>query len=279
MLKVQSNKLLQPFVKWAGGKRQLLPDIRIYIPTKFNTYFEPFLGGAAVLFNLQPAKAVVNDMNSELINVYRVIKFNYLELIEELKTFENSEEFFYSVREWDRKEDYKNFSSIKKAARIIYLNKTCYNGLFRVNSQGQFNAPFGNYKNPNIINEFTVKAVHNYLNENEIAFYDGDFEDVLQLAAKNDFVYMDPPYDPISDVSSFTGYTFNGFGPIEQYRLQKACDSLNDKGVKFLLSNSSTDLIKDLYKKYKIEIVQANRSINSIADRRGKIDELLIRNY
>lgn len=277
---VNKNKLVRPFVKWAGGKRQILPEILQSIPHKFNKYFEPFVGGGALFFELQPKEAVINDLNSELINLYKVIKNNPKELIDELKLYQNTSDYFYKIRELDRNPNFDKLSEIKKASRILYLNKTCYNGLFRVNSQGQFNVPFGNYKQPNIINDIVIMAVSNYLNSANLLMLSGDFEESLKKAKKNDFVYLDPPYDPVSEISSFTGYTLNGFGKDEQKRLKNVCDRLNEKGVKFLLSNSYTDFINELYKKeYNINIISASRSINSIGDKRGKISEVLIRNY
>jgi DNA adenine methylase len=277
---VYKNKLVRPFVKWAGGKRQILPEILQSIPHKFNKYFEPFVGGGALFFELQPKEAVINDLNSELINLYKVIKNNPKELIDELKLYQNTSDYFYKIRELDRNPNFDKLSEIKKASRILYLNKTCYNGLFRVNSQGQFNVPFGNYKQPNIINDIVIMAVSNYLNSANLLMLSGDFEESLKKAKKNDFVYLDPPYDPVSEISSFTGYTLNGFGKDEQKRLKNVCDRLNEKGVKFLLSNSYTDFINELYKKeYNINIISASRSINSIGDKRGKISEVLIRNY
>ena len=279
---MKRNPLVAPVLKWAGGKRQLLKDIKKHIPEKFSTYYEPFLGGGAVLFELQPSKAVVNDINEELMNVYLVIRDHNEELIEELKKHErkNSEEYYYEIRELDRdKRKYEQLSNIEKAARIIYLNKTCYNGLFRVNSQGQFNVPYGRYKNPDIVNEVTLRAVSNYFNKAKITFKWGDFEEAVKGAREGSFVYFDPPYDPVSDTSSFTGYDINGFDKEEQLRLKELCDKLNKKGVKFLLSNSATDFILDLYKDYNITIVQANRAINSKADKRGKVDEVLVKNY
>lgn len=279
---MKRNLPVAPVLKWAGGKRQLLKDIKKHIPEKFSTYYEPFLGGGAVLFELQPSKAVVNDINEELMNVYLVIRDHIEELIEELKKHErkNSEEYYYEIRELDRdKRKYEQLSNIEKAARIIYLNKTCYNGLFRVNSQGQFNVPYGRYKNPDIVNEVTLRAVSNYFNKAKITFKCGDFEEAVKGAREDSFVYFDPPYDPVSDTSSFTGYDINGFDKEEQLRLKELCDKLNKKGVKFLLSNSATDFILDLYKDYNITIVQANRVINSKADKRGKVDEVLVKNY
>jgi len=276
------NKLVTPVVKWVGGKRQIINEIVKYVP-KYSTYYEPFLGGGAVLFELQPKTAVVNDINSELISLYEVIKNNVDELIESLREHErkNGEAYFYRIREQDRdKEHYNLLTPIQRASRLIYLNKTCYNGLFRVNKAGQFNTPFGNYKNPNIVNEYTLKAVSSYFNKAQITFACKDFDEVLKGARKGAFVYLDPPYDPVSDTASFTGYDKGGFDQSEQIRLKNTCDKLNEKGIKFLLSNSATDFIKGLYKdKYIIKTIQAKRAINSKADKRGEIDEVLVMNF
>jgi DNA adenine methylase len=277
---MKKNPLVAPVVKWVGGKRQLLQDISNHIPDKFFTYYEPFLGGGAVLFHLQPNRAVVNDINEELINIYTVIRDNLEELIEDLKRHKNEADYFYEIRELDRdKKTYSQLSNIEKASRIIYLNKTCYNGLFRVNQQGEYNAPFGRYKNPNIVNETTLRAVSNYFNRVKITFKCGDFEEAVKGIRKGSFVYFDPPYDPVSDSANFTGYNKGGFDREEQTRLKELCDKLDTKGVKFLLSNSATEFILDLYKDYNITIVQANRAINSKGDKRGKVDEVLVKNY
>jgi len=277
---VKNDELVMPVVKWVGGKRQLLTEIDKYIPSHFSTYYEPFLGGGAVFFYLQPQKAVVNDINEELINLYQVIKDNVEELIEDLKKHKNEPDYFYSIRELDRDiEVYEKLTPVERASRIHYLNKTCYNGLFRVNSQGQFNVPFGRYKKPNIVNETTLRAVSNYFNSAKITFKCCDFEEALKGARKGSFVYFDPPYDPISDTSSFTGYDKGGFDRQEQKRLKKLCDKLDDRGIKFLLSNSETDFILDLYRDYNIETVQAKRSINSKGNKRGEVNEVLVMNY
>lgn len=277
---MKKNKLVSPFLKWVGGKRQLISEISKYIPKHINTYYEPFLGGGAILFHLQPEKAVVNDINTELINVYNTIKDDVDDLINDLHRHKNNDDYFYSIRNLDRNKDqYSNLTNIEKASRLIYLNKTCYNGLFRVNRAGEFNTPFGNYKNPNIINEITLRAVSDYLNNSNIKFLNLDFADAVKDAEKGDFVYFDPPYDPISSSSSFTGYDKGGFNKNEQIELKTLCDNLNKKGVKFLLSNSSTPFILDLYKDYKIEFIKATRMINSKANLRGEIDEVLVRNY
>ncbi|WP_031517574.1 DNA adenine methylase [Desulfofalx alkaliphila] len=277
---MKKNLLVAPVLKWVGGKRQLLQYISKHIPDKVSTYYEPFLGGGAVLFHLQPNKAVVNDINEELINVYIVIRDHLEELIKDLQKHKNEADYFYKIRELDRdKKKYSQLSNIEKASRIIYLNKTCYNGLFRVNQQGEFNTPFGRYKNPNIVNETTLRAVSNYFNKTKITFKCGDFEEAVKGIRKGSFVYFDPPYDPVSVSANFTGYDKGGFNREEQIRLKKLCDKLDARGVKFLLSNSATEFILDLYKDYNIAIVQANRAINSIGDKRGKVDEVLVKNY
>lgn len=279
MTMMKKNKLVKPFVKWAGGKRQLMPQIEAFFPQEFATYYEPFVGGGAVLFHLQPEHCVVNDVNGEIINVYRAVKNDVKKLIQTLKTYKNESEYYYKVRGLDRIPAYAKMTDTERAARVIYLNKTCFNGLFRVNRQGQFNVPFGKYKKPNIVNEETLLAVSEFLQQSDCQLLSTDFAKAIAKAGQNDFVYFDPPYDPISSSSSFTGYTLNGFDRAQQERLKETCDKLNKKGAKFLLSNSATDFIKALYQDYTIEIVRAGRNINSVGSKRGKIDEVLIRNY
>lgn len=277
---MKKNPLVAPVLKWVGGKRQLLQDIKKHIPGKYSTYYEPFLGGGAVLFDLQPAKAVINDINEELINVYTVIRDHVDELINDLKKYKNEAKCFYDIRALDRdKEKYNQLTNIEKASRILYLNKTCYNGLFRVNQQGEFNTPFGRYKNPNIVNETILRAVSNYFNKAKVTFKCGDFEEAVKGIRKGSFVYFDPPYDPVSNSANFTGYDKGGFSRDEQIRLKKLCDKLNDRGVKFLLSNSATGFILELYKDFDIEIIQAKRAVNSRGDKRGEVNEVLVKNY
>ena len=274
------NKLVAPVVKWVGGKRQLLSEIEPLFPKRYTTYCEPLVGGGAVLFSKQPRHAVVNDLNKDLITTYLVIRDDVRTLIELLKQYENTADYFYKVRDLDRdKEQYSQLSSVEKAARLLYLNKTCYNGLFRVNSSGEFNSPFGNYKNPNIVNEPVLLAVNKYFCNNDIAFYSEDFASTLKRIKRGAFVYLDPPYDPVSDTSSFTGYNKGGFDRKEQIRLKNCCDELSANGIKFMLSNSSTDFIKELYNNYNITTVNANRAINSNGQKRGKVEEVIIRNY
>ena len=273
------NKLVSPFLKWVGGKRQIMPAIEQHLPKGIKSYIEPFIGGGAVLFHLQPKNAIINDFNSELVNVYNVIKDDIENLIVDLQKHKNESEYFYKIRALDRTEAFENLSDVERASRIIYLNKTCYNGLYRVNNSGKFNSPFGKYKNPNIVNEPTLRAVNSYLNSNNVRIENTDYETILKEADKNSFVYLDPPYHPVSDSSNFTGYIQGGWGESEQVRLKEACDRLDKNGIKFLQSNSCVDFIKELYTDYQIHIIKANRAINSDGDKRGEVEEVLIKNY
>ena len=277
----KNNKLAAPFLKWVGGKRQLIPLIVKHLPKNIKDlkYSEPFIGGGAVFFHLQPQNAIVNDSNKELINVYNVIKNHLNELIQDLKKHENNADYFYHIRGLDRKDNFQKLTDIERASRIIYLNKTCYNGLYRVNSAGEFNAPFGRYKNPNIVNEPTLKAVNKFLNANNIIIRNDDYASTIDEINEKTFVYLDPPYFPISEKSNFTGYVQGGWDMYDQIRLREFCDQLNERGVKFLLSNSAAPFIRDQYKKYSITTVKANRTINSDGANRGEINEFLIRNY
>lgn len=280
---MKKNVLVKPVLKWVGGKRQLLDQILPLIQKDYSVYVEPFIGGAAVFFELLPKKAIINDYNSELINVYQTIKKYPEDLINELEIhkIKNNEEYFYSVRALDRTEAFINFSDVKKAARIIYLNKTCYNGLYRVNMAGQFNAPFGKYKNPSIVNAPIIRAISKYLNDNDIEICTGDYRNVLNTLEKGAFVYLDPPYMPVSSSSSFTGYTDGGFDFEQQVQLRDECLELHRKGIKFLQSNSYCQEILELYSNsevFKIIEVKAKRTINSDANKRGEISEVLIYN-
>jgi len=277
---MKKNRLLAPVLKWVGGKRQLLNTLTPLLPDRITAYCEPFVGGGALLFAIQPETAWLNDINDELVRVYAVIKSDVEALIAALQEFKNNAADFYAVRDWDRdKEKYAFRSDIEKAARILYLNKTCYNGLFRVNSAGEFNSPFGNYRNPNIVNAPTLRAMSLYLNEAKVYLTSLDYAEVLRALPKGTFVYLDPPYDPVSDTSSFTGYAKGGFSRDEQIRLRACCDDLNRRGLKFMLSNSATDFIKEQYAAYHITIVRAKRAVNADAAKRGEIDEVVVRNY
>ena len=267
-------------MKWVGGKRQLLERLMPLFPETYTSYCEPFIGGGAVLFALQPQKAIVNDINSELIGVYRAIKDDVEALIKRLAQFENTKECFYEVRGWDRNaEFYNQLTDIDKAARVIFLNKTCYNGLYRVNSAGEFNTPFGRYKNPNIVNENTLRAVNEYFNMADVTILNTSYSEAVQGLPKNSFVYLDPPYDPISVTASFTGYNAGGFSRADQIALRDCCRQLDAAGIKFMLSNSATEFIQDIYSEFNITIVPAKRAINSVGSKRGCVDEVVVRNY
>jgi DNA adenine methylase len=267
----------KPFIKWVGGKTQLLPELAARIPPKIETYFEPFLGGGALFFYLLPTNSILADLNQELTNLYNVIKQQVDELIEDLQQHIYSKEYYYRIRNVDRIETYESWSAVQKASRLIYLNKTCFNGLYRVNSKGHFNTPMGKYKNPKIIDNRNLRACSRALQKAQILT--GSFLDIEDKIAKNDFVYFDPPYAPLNATSNFTTYTQEGFDATMQLNLLALCDRLNAKGIRFMVSNSNAPLILDLYQNYKIEFIYAARAINSKGDRRGKIPEVIVTNY
>jgi DNA adenine methylase len=281
----KNNQLIKPYLKWAGGKRQLLADIKKYLPKGISnyTYYEPFIGAGALFFELQPKKAVINDFNEQLILTYNVIKENVEELIILLKNYKkkNVEEYYYKIRNMDRDlMKFNTLSKIEKAARLIFLNKTCFNGLYRVNSQGLFNVPYGKYKNPAICEEIVLRQISNYLNSNEISIINSDFEQAVSTASKKSFIYFDPPYHS-PDKTNFTGYQANGFNDDEQERLRNVMIKMSNRGVKCLLSNSDTDFIRELYDHdlFGIISVQAKRAINSDSAGRGAVNEVLIKNW
>lgn len=273
----QLKNEIYPIVKWVGGKRQLMFELIKNMPKSYNRYFEPFVGGGALFFELQPENAYISDMNEELINLYSVVRDNVYELIEDLGKHEVSKEYFLEIRNIDRTEQYAKLSSIERASRFIYLNRTCFNGMYRVNSKGEFNVPFGHYKNPRIIDENNLLNCSKLLNKTEIKCT--DFSEILTKVQKDDFVYFDPPYVPLNETSSFTSYTKDGFDIDMQFKLRDVCDELDSMGVKFMLSNSDTKLVNELYANYEIKKVFASRQINANADGRGKITEVLVRNY
>ncbi len=269
---------IRPVVKWAGGKRQIIDELLKRVPRGYNRYFEPFVGGGALLFKLLPEDAVINDYNKELMNMYEVIRDNVDALIKDLKKHRNTKEYYYKIRNIDREPQlYKKMSPVERASRFIYLNRTCYNGLYRVNSRGEFNVPFGNYKNPVWLDEENLKLMSHYLQR--ISILNGDFEIIKGLVSEGDFVYFDPPYVPLSETASFTSYTNKGFTLEDQKRLKLLCDYLDSIGAKFMLSNSYTEFTLRLYKRYHVEIVRARRAINSNGKKRGEINEIIVRNY
>ena len=270
---------MKTILKWAGGKKQLLSEIDARLPEKFNKYLEPFCGGGSVFIHLNQKDCIINDINTCLINVYKIIKTNPDALIEGLKKCENTDKYFYNIRNIDRdKKEFEKLSDVEKAVRFVYLNRVCFNGLYRENSKGQFNTPFGKYKNPVICDEENIKLLNIFFNDNNITFLNKNYSDVIKLGETNDFIYLDPPYDILTN-SSFTKYNKNDFTRTDQENLKKELDKANEKGVLWMLSNSDTDFIKNLYKDYNIDIVKANRSINSDGNNRGKVNEVIIRNY
>lgn len=273
----------KPFVKWAGGKRQLISSLEKHLPKKFNTYFEPFLGGGALLFHLlnqNPAlKCNVSDLNSDLILAYITIRDKVEHLIESLekhsdKYFSDQRSYYYSVRESGPK------NQVEKVSRLLFLNKTCFNGLYRVNSKGRFNVPLGRYTNPSIVNKENLLAVSKILQSKNIAIKCQDFAAILDGAKKDDLVYFDPPYQPVSKTANFTSYTKCEFTYDDLQRLATLCQKLDKKDCKVLLSNSNTKEVRKLFSsKWKIVEISANRAINSNSKKRTGHSELLIKNY
>lgn len=277
------NLDVHPFVKWAGGKTQLLEVIESHLPETFNRYFEPFVGGGALLFKLQPKAFSINDSNEELICVYKCFENNELfELLknELLKHEENhSEEYYYKVREMDKLEGFSSLPIYVRAGRMIYLNKACFNGLYRVNSKGFFNVPSGKKKAVNCFDKKTFDNLNLFFKNRKPAITNIDFEEAVKNAKAGDFVYFDPPYDTWEEKNSFTSYDKNVFGKEEQVRLAKVFKELSDKGVYVMLSNHNTKFINELYKGFHITVVPAKRMINSKADGRGEVEEVIITNY
>ena len=276
--------IYQPFIKWVGGKRGLLSQIIPLLPSEFNHYFEPFIGGGALFFELysqgmlKNKKVYLSDINAELVNTYTVVKNNPTELIKNLLSFQSkhNKDFYYEMRELDRQSDFHALSVVEKATRFIYLNKTCFNGLYRVNKKGFFNTPMGDYKNPKIADLDTIMNASEALQDANIT--DQSFGEVVHFASCSDLVYFDPPYYPLNTTSSFTAYNENDFLDEKQKELFTVFEILH-KGECFVVhSNSDTEFIRNLYQKYEINLVQANRSINSKASSRGKINEVVIRN-
>lgn len=293
------NERCRPFLKWAGGKTQLIPEILNWLPPGFehaHTYVEPFAGSGALLFNIlrqfpHIKKAIINDFNEDLVNTYNTIKHSVNELISELFKLEkefrqlNSHElqrgFFMNIRSAFNS---RQSNLVRQSAYLIFLNKTCFNGLYRVNSNNYFNVPFGRYKNPLICDSGNLLKVSNALQRVEIL--NGDYSNTLSFANDGCFFYLDPPYKPISATASFNSYGSTGFNDEQQVRLKKFCDNLDTKGAKWLLSNSDlknidpeNSFFDELYSGYHIRRVKAKRSINSVGKSRGEINELLISNY
>ena len=274
----------KPFVKWAGGKRQLIPILNENLPKTMGTYYEPFLGGGALLFHIlserNGQKCGISDLNSDLVLTYTTIRDKPNELIHSLKNHsknyqKDSKSYYYAIRESNPR------SAVEKTSRLLFLNRTCFNGLYRVNSKGKFNVPLGKYTNPNIVNEENIRSVSHVLQSRKVSIKCRDFESVLDDAKKGDLVYFDPPYQPVSDTANFTSYTHKSFTITDLKRLANLCLDLDSKGCKVLLSNSDSQEVADMFtdKQWKIKKIEANRSINSNSKKRTGHFELLIKNY
>ena len=272
---------LQPFTKWTGGKRQLLEELRSYMPETYGRYFEPFVGGGALFFDLAPEQAVINDFNEELINAYRQIKNNPAELINLLIKHKenNSKDYYLALRSADRDGRISRMTGVERAARILYMLRVDFNGLYRVNSKNQFNVPYGRYKNPKIVDVDLLYQISEYLNENDVEILQTDFAEAVKDAQTGDFVYFDPPYIPLNETSSFTSYTHEGFSYEEQVRLRDTFKELTERGVYAMLSNSSSPLVEELYKDFNIYFVEAQRTNGAKSSSRGKISEIIVTNY
>lgn len=275
---------VKPFLKWAGGKTQLLDQFSPLFPKTFNDYYEPFVGSAAVFFflfmqrvdgKLNYRYAYLSDINDELINTYMVVRNDLSPLIDLLRIHRQShnKDYYYHIRSLIP----DNLSVVERAARFIYLNKTCFNGLYRVNRSGQFNVPMGSYKNPQIFNERELGSVSIVLNS--VSLSKSPYTDVLNHAKEGDFIYFDPPYYPLSKTSNFTSYSIDSFSEADQIELRDTFVKLDQLGCKVMLSNSWADFILDLYKGFNIIEVKAKRKINSDPEKRGKISELVVLNY
>jgi len=275
-------KNIPKFVKWAGGKGQLLEQFKPLFPKKIERYLEPFVGSGAVFFyiiqNYKPKEIIISDINEELINAYKIIKTDVERLIVELKQHKEyhnakGKSYYLAIRATNP----KDLPQLEMAARFIYLNKTCFNGLYRVNSKGGFNVPMGSYKNPDIVQEEKLRIVSKLLKN--VTIKKMSFEKVLNFAKKGDFIYFDPPYQPLENKKSFTTYTKDAFLEKEQKLLEEVFNKLDKKGCSVMLSNSDTKFIKDLYSEYNINFVQATRMINCNGDKRGKVNEVVVTNY
>ena len=275
MIKIQVNP--KPFLKWVGGKRQLLDSLNQRLPNMIARYHEPFLGGGALFFDLAACgkikKAFLSDVNAELINAYAVVRDHVEALIFGLQNKTYSEKEFYRIRALKPAE----LTAIERAARLIYLNKTCYNGLYRVNSRGEYNVPYGRYKNPKICDAENLRACSNALKFADLACR--SFESIKSRAKKGDFIYFDPPYHPVSQTSNFSSYSRGGFEESDQKKLGEIFSKLSEKGCRVILSNSHSKFTRELFAGWDIETVKASRAVNSKASGRGTVKEILVRNY
>ncbi|AUF83798.1 modification methylase [Mesoplasma syrphidae] len=276
---------MKPILKWVGGKSQLLEELKHNIPESFNNYFEPFFGGGALAFEIanKPKVMFLSDLNKELVDFYAVVRNRPSALIKQIDEFKKSynespEFFYYELRNADRDFDYKkNTTKVWRAARTLFINKTCFNGMHRVNSKGEFNVPWNQELNaPNVVDNDNLRQVSKFLKSSKVEC--SDFESILNKIKPRDFVYIDPPYDKIKK-DTFVEYNKESFGTYHQKKLALVCEEIDRKGAFFMVSNHNTELIREIYKNYKIDVIYARRSINSKGAERGKVEEVLIKNY
>ncbi len=269
------DAVASPVIKWVGGKSKLLPDLLSRMPERFGRYYEPFAGGAALFFRVAPERALLADYNADLINLYTVIASDVGAVIKKLELHreQHSEAHYYDVRtRWNDREI--NWATADRAATFIYLNKTCFNGLWRVNRSGAFNVPIGRYVDPPICVPDTLRAARNLLARVELKCC--DYKTAVETAKRNDFLYFDPPYDPVAPTANFTSYTNQAFGPDQQRELAETARMLVARGCRVMLSNSDTPFIRSLYKGFQIDRVKCSRAINSNASKRGEVDEVIV---
>lgn len=283
-MKKENKKLvIHPFVKWVGGKTQLLDEICKRMPKKYNRYFEPFVGGGALLFKVQPKEFLINDKNSELIKAYGCFKdgkeFDLLKKQLEKRELAHSEQYFKKVRDEDRNKDFEKSGVVDHASRMIYLNKACFNGLYRVNKKGYFNVPSNKKKVVRCYDRNNFEEIRSYFKNSKSKVLNTDFETALKGAKPGDFVYLDPPYDKLDGKQSFTSYGKESFDKQDQERVAKVFKELDSKGVKVMLSNHNTQYIRDLYKDYKIDVINAKRMVSCKVGGRSGVEEVLITNY
>lgn len=269
----------KPFVKWVGGKRRSLPVLLSYVPDVVDTYVEPFVGGGAMLFAMRFKKAIINDSNEELICAYKAVRDDLEGLKKLLKTFRYNKEMFTEIRAWDREKDFVKRPIVERGARLIYLIKTGFNGLYRVNRRNYFNVPFGRLSNPNICDEPVLEACHRFLNEKEVEICCTDYSRLKDVIPNDAFVYLDPPYAPLNKTSSFTSYQLAVWTDRDQERLRDFCVKLDMRGIRFMESNSTAPVCFELYKRFNISTLDAKRLINSVVTKRGAIKELVITNF
>lgn len=278
----ETKQGIKPFIKWVGGKGQLLPELNKHLPKNYGKYYEPFIGGGALLLDLAPKNVIINDFNHELTNTWQVVKNKLPQLIELLKyhTNHDTKEYYLELRQVDRTGELFKMNDVERAARFIYMNKAGFNGLYRLNAIGQNNVPYGSHKKLNLISD-NLKLVSQYLNSVNIDIRTGDYRDAFNDVAPLDFVYFDPPYIPMTPTASFTNYTAGGFNLIQQEELRDFAWDLAELGVNVMLSNSDTSVTRHLYSHpmFKLHEVEARRLINRDAKKRGKVGELIITTY